>query len=278
MSRFNTSDSTLLIFLHIPKTAGRTLESVLDRNFSQSSQFDLNSWTSVWDRADELKSLPDSDKKAIRLIRGHYPFGIHSYLPGEVKYFSFLRSPVERVASLYEYIKRNQDHHLYYLVSEKGFTIKDFLQSDISDEFRNSQVRMISGHSNRNQNIRSSKTDLLNQALDNIEKYFIFTGTVETFDISLLILAQKINLHYVFYETKNAAPRKITLSDETIEEIKSYNELDLKLWSTISDRILEEYQSIEPLLLKKLSRLKFYNSVYSNLKQMGRKIKYLVHS
>ena len=270
------SKNTKYIFLHIPKTAGRTLESILNRNFPQSSQFDLNSWSSVWNRAEQLKSLPDSDKEKTSLIRGHYPFGLHLHLPGDVKYFSFLRSPVDRVISLYEYIRRNPKHHLHSLVSEKGFTIRDFLHLEQTDEFRNSQTRMIAGQRIQDGDAHASESELLAVALNNIDQHFAFIGTIELFDISLLLLAQKIQLHYLFYECKNVSLNKNTLDNETIEEIKSHNELDLKLWNTINDRVLQEYYDDERFYSRKLSRLKLHSSIYSQVKTTGRNIKNLI--
>jgi hypothetical protein len=256
------SKSKRYIFLHIPKTAGRTLESILNRNFPQSKQFDLNSWVSVWERAEQLKNLPDSDKENISLVRGHYPFGLHAYLPGDVKYFSFLRSPVDRVISLYEYIRRNPKHHLYSLVSEKGFTIKDFLYLEQTDEFRNSQTRMIAGQASNNRAIHISESELLAVALNNIDKHFAFVGTMELFDISLLLLAQKIHLQLLFYECKNVSPNKKTLDDETIEEIKLHNELDLKLWNIISDRVLQAYYNDEFFYSRRLSSVFLFGDTF----------------
>jgi hypothetical protein len=105
MDNFDT-----IIFLHVPKTAGTTINQILQRQYepSQILYLGANAQASIKD----YQRLAEEEKKKIRLVAGHTAFGFHKYTPGSSTYFTFLREPVARVVSFYHYVKNSEQHYL----------------------------------------------------------------------------------------------------------------------------------------------------------------------
>ena len=126
-----TEGSPLYLFLHQYKTAGTTLWRHLSPNFPGGSQLFLSGERIgldiskrdghpavpgfVRDRVDDF--VVHNSSARTRLLMGHFVYpGIHALVPGakDPRYFTFLRHPVERVVSLYWFLKYASDsfwHH-----------------------------------------------------------------------------------------------------------------------------------------------------------------------
>ena len=94
-----------LIFVHIAKTAGTTLKRILEKIYRRDSIVtvtrDLESKDINNILVDDFKRLSPQEKRKIRFIRGHLPFGLHQYINNPYDYITMLRHPVERAVSWY---------------------------------------------------------------------------------------------------------------------------------------------------------------------------------
>lgn len=88
------SDRTI-IFVHIPRTAGTTLHTILDRQYPREQIYSTNPTP---DRptasVEEFKRLSASEIAPLRLLRGHLPFGLHELITGPSAYFTLRRYPL----------------------------------------------------------------------------------------------------------------------------------------------------------------------------------------
>ena len=114
-----------VIFLHIPKVGGTTVNRIIDRQYKPNTIYRVRDDDSrhkrIQDCVDEFKLLPSSEKEEIEVVMGHMGFGIHNFLPQPSVYITMLRDPVERVISYYYYVLRTSNHYLYQKVtSEKN--------------------------------------------------------------------------------------------------------------------------------------------------------------
>ena len=71
-----------LINIHIPKNAERIFEFILKRQYADNEIYDIYDFSNVIPSAvDRLNKLSAEDKRKIKLIKGHYQFGLHRLLP-----------------------------------------------------------------------------------------------------------------------------------------------------------------------------------------------------
>lgn len=140
------NDKTVSIFLHIPKTGGSTLNTLLSS--ITENYYRANSYSQCRSILKEFSRV--SDKKNI-IISGHMTYGIHQYFKHmDCSYISLFRDPLERLASHYRYdvimgvIDKNKtsladfinmrDNNVYQKILGRGSyeKAKDFLVNDIA--------------------------------------------------------------------------------------------------------------------------------------------------
>lgn len=97
----------LLMFMHIPKTAGTSLRHAIEANFRASQILYLYPHPPGLPGYD-IESLPLEQADAVRTVMGHYRFGTHTRLPHtRVQYVTTVRAPLERAVSHYFLLERN---------------------------------------------------------------------------------------------------------------------------------------------------------------------------
>src|SRR5215211_4471350 len=92
-------ESKTVIFIHNPKTGGRTLRRITDRQYEPNDIIVVPGEHYHPSTVEQYLAVPGKDHP--RLIRGHIPFGIHGLIPVEFAYITLLREPVNRVLSQY---------------------------------------------------------------------------------------------------------------------------------------------------------------------------------
>jgi len=112
-----------LVFMHIPKTAGTTLITILDNNFQKKAIFP--------DQLDPLllRSYPAGYLGGFKLFRGHFPLRALQHIPGPKFTFTMLREPRARILSQYHYHKAKllNRKDLGDLVHKARLPLKEYL-------------------------------------------------------------------------------------------------------------------------------------------------------
>ncbi len=221
-----------LIFLHIPKTGGTTLNSILSKKYPRDR---IYSTGSVWrgDPLKEVRAISSTKLRNISLFRGHMPFGIHEFLPKPSTYITMLRDPVERVISHYYFVLAHPSHYDHLELVSNEMTIDQFIQSGISKEMDNGQTRILSGVGSE-LSFGECDRKLLDKAINHIGEHFAVVGLMEKFDESLLLIKRAMSWGSPpVYIRKNVAKNKQNVgnvSQRTINVIKEYNKLDCELY------------------------------------------------
>lgn len=223
------TDDKGLIFLHIPKAAGSTLRSIIDRHYPQQVIYKLYGPQTL---IDTFINLPEESRNRIRVLQGHIPFGLHKYLNVPVNYLTMLRDPVERVISFYYWILENREESLYEIV--RGMSLSNFADSGFPIT-SNYQTRLISGS-------MEDSSDALAIAKHNLELPNTIFGLSERFDESLILFRNLLGWKSVVYARYNVTknkPEKRDISDSIIETIKRHNRSDIELYQFAKQRFDE---------------------------------------
>jgi len=218
-----------VIYVHIPKTAGTTFYSILDRNFESAGTYLYR----LTEGTEQLTNLPADQRDRLQLIRGHLPYGIHRCLSQPVEYITILREPIERTISHYYYVLRNPTHRHYQRVVSEKMGIREYVLGCLIKELDNGQVRLISGDGFQAPFGKCGR-ELLDQAKHNLQHSFSVVGLTERFDETVLLMARRFGwkkTHYVRQNVTDKRPAREQLDSETLDAVKAINTLDLELYA-----------------------------------------------
>jgi hypothetical protein len=247
-----TSDETI-IFVHIPKTAGTTLHTIIDRQYPRRASHFM-------DRHEvgvrEFRALSDARRAEIRMLRGHIPYGLHEYCPLPVRYFTLLRDPIDRVASYFYFVQREPAHYRYDFANEPGMTLARYAESHTSLQTDNFQTRLVSGVWT---DLGYGELDraILEQAKANLSERFAVVGLTERFDESLILLKRAFQWRGVYYARHNVTqerPPKAAISAETLAVVREHNQLDIELYEHAKALFGRQIEAQGPDLAEELDR------------------------
>lgn len=253
-----------LIFLHVPKAAGTTFQAILNRRYSPDQIFSIYSLHGKGSM-EGLSKLPESERERILLLKGHFPFGIHKYLPNPSRYIAILREPVDRVVSHYYFVLKTPGHHLHDAVKSKKMSLEEYVFSGITVETDNDQVRLLSGHSNEIGFGQCTRA-MLEEAKRNIRDFFPVVGLTERFDETLLLMMTELGwTSYPVYHRRNVTRKRPLIENiptKTINEIKKRNELDQELYEFVRKNFEERIKMDDNHLERELRRFHRFNAIY----------------
>ena len=229
----------LLLFVHIPKTAGTTLRTVLTMNEPGARSRAVGNVfkggggisQTVIPRLREGK-LPDLTK--VRLVRGHVPLGVRDFyerhLPEgrELRCFTFLREPTERTLSHFFAIRA--EGRAYGLVPlGPDSTLDDALAGGYVHD--NLQTRMLSGLA---EPFGEVDDDMLERAKRNLTEGLVFFGLTERFDESLVLARQRLGLRTILYRSSRVntgRPRGDDIPADLRDAAERCNHYDIALYA-----------------------------------------------
>jgi hypothetical protein len=244
-----------LIFVHVPRTAGTTLSMTIERQFSAEAVFPgtlsvrrtrrtlrvlLGKRYTVDQIMREFRNLSKDQKRKIEYLHGHVSFGVHTGLLRPSVYVTMLRDPVDRVVSLYYFLRRRPD--IVYYDQIRTMSLKDlFSDTGPHSVVRNAQVRQISGA-----DIDAPlSVDTLEIAKEHLREHFVMVGLTERFNESLLLLGRTFGwkwrdlLYSRRYQVGKNKPRQDRISPSALGVIRKCNELDIELYR-FAQRMFEE--------------------------------------
>lgn len=261
---------SVLIFLHIPKTAGSSLGHAIHRQYEHSSIFFING-NNPEHSIEKFVSLPDDQRSRFLCISGHIPFGLHEYIPRNVVYSTILRDPVDRILSLYHHVLRETSHYMYETVISKKMGLLDFVGSGLSRELCNDQTRMISGIGEWNQKTDRTMVDetAFQKAMKNIEIFFPVVGLTEMFDESLLLMQDVYSWNNVFYTNRRVfddGSEKKPVDAFVLKVIRERNQYDLMLYDYARDRLQKQIDEKGTLFEWRVRQFQIMNNMYNRVR------------
>ncbi len=258
--------NTPFCFLHIPRTAGTTLNVILNGNFEPDETLSLYSDKDF----KECRTLSEDVLAKIKLIQGHII--LQSYDPPriysrDVRAFTFLREPVSRLESEYHFLGTWKDSHMFAVIHENKMSFRDYITSEnkyVVYKGKNFMTRALSGHA-----ITSDATGekALSAAKRNLEQQFAFFGIQELFNESLVMLAKWMGLRNILYEKRNVLEkaRRQPLSEEDRGIAAAYNKLDIELYAFALPLFKQRLAQGGEVLARDIKRFQFLNQKIQNV-------------
>lgn len=258
------SSGQVLIFLHLPKTAGSTLARIIQRQYGANgslAQYESNSGA-------ELAKLTPIQLKSVRAIMGHFYFGVHEFLPRSSTYVTLLRDPIERVISYYYYVQNQPEHYLYQAAREMNLS-KFVIACNLSEP-NNDQTRLLAA-TEQGFSSGTCLPEMLGVAKQNLQDHFAVVGLTEDFDRSLILMKRVFGWNIPFYVRHNVTwrrPRKEDIPRETLKVIETYNKLDIELYSYGRGLFQELVRAQKGSFEKELRMFKKVNMFYGKIQPL----------
>ena len=214
-----------MIFVHLPKTAGTTLNRLIEYEYRPFDMFTVDPYFIHWSNA-KLRRLSPERLKKFKVFKGHMGFGLHQLLPQPSTYITVLREPVDRAISTYYFMSTYLLHPMYPKIKRLKWTLEDF----ITKFPRNNIQCKYLANLDWDATVTPETCEL---AKSNLEKYFSVVGITERFKETLALLKLRFGWKLAFYTTFNRTrkrPEKKQVQQATLDLIREYNKFDIELY------------------------------------------------
>ncbi|UZP67511.1 sulfotransferase family 2 domain-containing protein [Desulfovibrio mangrovi] len=253
-------------FLHLPRTAGTTLNAILRDSFGREEILSVYSEQEYR----EFREIEAARLDGIRLIQGH--LFLEEYDPPriysrDVSVFTFLREPVSRLVSEYLFLKSWPENHMYSYLNENKVSFREYLASvepRLVFRGKNFMTRFYTG---LHFDVNVFPAEALEVAKHNLEHVFGFVGIQERFDESLLLLGDFLGLKSLCYEKRNvlAAEKREAVSDDDIALARELNAADVELYAFARTLFENRIASLGRLFALKVREFELINTKYQKM-------------
>ncbi len=248
--------------MHIPKTAGLSLQGIVRRRHKDESERAL-----IYTQKDNINGF--KDRPELRVVMGHFRYGMHKFSDRPHVYHTYLRDPIQHVISHYRY---TFDHPEKFEFLPEGIeNLVDFVKCKYG---YNLQTRFISGI----EDISSNPKAALQTAKENLVKEFDVIGLTEEFDKSLLLLGKAMAWNIIYYLKKNKGEAREKVSPPSKEELAELRDLlkyDIELYQFAQMLFRAQMDKNEWVIAKEKS-FKKLNPLYQKLNPSYIKFKLLL--
>lgn len=230
----------LILFVHIPKTAGTTLGAILVRLYGRDHVFTCHPDPKVLGvTPQDFKQMPPEEQLQYQVMRGHFGFGIHKTFREEPStYITVLREPVDRAVSHYYYARGLTSHYLHQKIVDENLSLQDYVTSGICLEMDNGQTRLLIEKGGYTTPFGECPPEFLEQAKQNLREHFAVVGTSERFD-ETLVLAQTIlkwspPVYLSWLNVGRDRMKREQVPPDVVTAIQQCNALDMELYDYVN--------------------------------------------
>lgn len=214
----------MIVFIHIPKTAGMSVRKVIAENVTRSL---------IVDDYAQIAFLKDQQLNTFDAIMGHVGYALLRRIV-EPKPIIFLRHPVDRIISMYSYWKYNLTGEYHKFYTNKPFM--SFVKSgmfEISNEIDNAMTWQLAVDRStiiRKQHHAASMEKIFNVACENIKKA-TFVGFQESFAKDLAAMCAQFGWNVPMIPQENVSKNKVIITTEERFELEEMLYWDMKLYN-----------------------------------------------
>jgi hypothetical protein len=226
---------TAVIFLHVPKTAGTTLNRLIEWEYPLLQIYSVDPVLFNWSYK-HLRNLSPARLQRFRMFKGHMQFGLHEILPQRATYITVLRDPVDRVISAFYFMRNYKLHPLYWKLRRENWSLEDFVHRSLRT---NVQSKIVAGAEYES----VCTAEIAAQAIEHVKQDFSIVGLSERFEESLALMKLRFGWKLESYSSFNvtrARPKKLDLPAATLDLIAEKNAFDVALYAAASKKFDEE--------------------------------------
>jgi hypothetical protein len=245
------SNGQALIFVHIPKSAGTTLNHIIVWEYSPFQIVSVDGRFPRWAFRHMTRWTPRRLARS-DVFTGHMPVGLDKFLARKACYVTILRRPVERVISEYFYRIGRRAHPLADR-EIKGFSLRDYVEKLPYD---NVQTKLLAGGNPAYDFMAGSCTaTMLETAKRNLSERFGLIGLTERFEETLALFKIIFGWKVAEYATLRVTPGKSDekgVSADLRDLIAERNHFDVELYKfgvELFERKLAQYRDRLPQML-----------------------------
>jgi len=214
-----------LVYLHIPKCAGSTMMSLLRANYGKGFHRVGNGggWRKFHKR-------PAGQRERITCLTGHMPWGVQvGTVPGPYQTATMLRHPVDRVISLYWFVRRFPKHRWHSFAKHKKLAV--FATSGAFADIDNGITRWLAGCEDCGSlKVKHQLTvKHLDRALMHLQG-MAAVGFVSSFDRSVQRFADTFGWQHTAYKRKMVGKKHRAATAEERQAIAEYNRFDMAIY------------------------------------------------
>jgi len=224
-------DRPLLVFDHIPKTAGTTFRrSYLIAALPPEQRWILAGGPRNERDRERFLALGAAARARIRIVAGHDAEALRPHLPG-ARFVTVVRDPIDRTISSYLHARFHDDGgNLWPDVREKGLSLGQFAQQYIPP---NAQSRAVLG-----EDFASLDDDGVRRRL---QARYALVGYTEAFDEFVYLLHASEGLPLCVYQNRlvRAERQNYSPAGDDLEIVKRMHEID----ATVHRLVKEEFQA-----------------------------------
>ncbi len=255
-----TEPPRVIVFNHIPKTAGSTLRRILSRIYPANQIFEIDG-RRIRNSCREYVEMSKWQRSEYRLIMGHGTQYLALAVPEPNAWFTVLREPVDRTISDFFWVKRDQANRLHRVLDIHNMTLKEYVEHPACFRARNIQVQYISGWGP--EEVESDTYSALEAAKKCLSERYAVLGLIERFDETLLLLWQAFNWWPLYYPSAanvtSKRPSREQLDCETCAAIERQNAADIELYRYGKNLFEQTLHERLPHLQAKLFRFRMMN-------------------
>jgi hypothetical protein len=247
--------SPTLIYLHLPKCGGTTLNRLIEWEYSPLRIYSVDPSFFRWSYY-RLLALPARRLARLQVVKGHMPFGIHKRLPLPATYITVLREPVERVISEYYFARHYRLHPQYRRMQKLSLE-----QYATTTPHHNLQCKLLAGLPGPRDFLAGDCTDeTLQVAKANLAQHFAIAGLTERFEETLALIKILFGwklAHYASFNVTPIRPRKAAVDESVQRIIAERNRFDVAIHQhvvALFDQSLQTHRAAVDGALQEVSR------------------------
>ena len=223
-----------IIFTHVPKTGGTTLDQIFSATAAATGKIARRLPMShladqpLHERNQKILDFNTvaSNKLPADYLSGHFQFGLHRRLDRPALYVALMRNPASRLVS-----------NLRFAIDRGKFTNNITIDRVFENRrlLDNIQTRQLAGLADRD---APCTRETLARARDNLRRHYAIVGVTERFDETLKALITLLGWPDIAYTDRQVSRALIDpdLKQKAEAAVERYFAFDLELYSEVASR------------------------------------------